>query len=103
MQAARNPTSRPCFSDMSHLCCRILGHKAAAVSGSNCVPLISKIFVAQTCGEGGCCMVSVIMHLLFSLREVFRQAKSVMLGKRHFPGYYKNGYVNSVKRGLWLY
>jgi hypothetical protein len=48
-------------------------------------------------------MVSVIMHLLFSLREVFRQAKSVMLGKRHFHGYYKNGYVNSVKRGFWLY
>ena len=50
MQATRRPTSRPSFSDMSHLCCKILGHRSAATSGSNLVPLVSKILCAHNSG-----------------------------------------------------
>jgi hypothetical protein len=39
---------------------------ATAISGSSCVPLISNILAAQTCGEGVSCMVSVMMYLLNS-------------------------------------
>jgi len=43
------------------------------------------------------------MYLLFSLREVFYQAKSGMLKKQYAPGCHKNGYVSPVKRGLVVY
>src|SRR3990172_3494485 len=102
MHAVRNPTSRPCFSDMSHLCCRIFGHRAAAISGSSCVPLISKILSAQTCGEGVSCIVSFIMYLLFCVREVFSRANHGMLKKQYSPGCHKNGYVSlRQKEDLW--
>jgi hypothetical protein len=68
------------------------------------VPLISKILSAQTCGESVSCIVSIIMYLLFHIREVFSQANHGMLKKRHSPGHYKNGYVGPrAKRTYDLY
>jgi hypothetical protein len=49
-------------------------------------------------------MVSVIMYLLFSLREVFSQAKYGVLKKQYSPGCHKNGYVSPrEKRACGLY
>ncbi|MDH4232999.1 MAG: hypothetical protein OEW04_13340, partial [Nitrospirota bacterium] len=55
-------------------------------------------------GKGVSCMVSIIMNLLFSLREVFYQAKSGILKKHYSPGCHKNGYVSPCeKRACGLY
>jgi len=44
------------------------------------------------------------MYLLFSLREVFSQAKYGMLKKQYSPGCHKNGYVSPrEKRACGLY
>jgi hypothetical protein len=49
-------------------------------------------------------MVSIIMYLLFLLREVSYQAKSGILKKQYSPGFHKNGYVSPrEKRTCGLY
>jgi len=49
-----------------------------------------------------CCAFENPQSFLFSLREVFSQAKSGMI-KSTTPPAVKNGYVSPVKRGLVVY
>jgi hypothetical protein len=48
------------------LCCKILGHKSDAMSGSNLAPLISNILLAQMSGAGASEMFSFMFYSFFS-------------------------------------
>src|SRR3974377_1830338 len=91
MQATRRPTSLPSFSDISHLCCKILGQRSAAISGSNLVPLVSKILFAHNSGD--CVSVKYSFMVWFLTRSGY-------LCRAHLPGRLQGTTYGDIGRTL---
>ncbi|TFG90024.1 MAG: hypothetical protein E4H15_08335 [Syntrophobacterales bacterium] len=85
IQAVRNPTSRPSFSERSHLCFNILGHRSAEISGSNSTPLSSRILFVHSSGDRISCGLSFTIYLRYlRINEVFQSFSYIIDNTRRF-------------------